>query len=268
MTRNAPRRTTTHRGGRIRTAALLVAVAGTVVTTTHLWPSGGPVRPAPPAAGSAATQPAVVDALPRVLDGAGSGSIGPADGVLPAGATVHDDDLPGVAGLDPALLDALRRATADAAADGVRLEVNSGWRSPAYQEQLLREAVAEHGSAAEAARWVATAETSAHVSGDAVDVGPPAAAQWLAEHGARYGLCPVYRNEPWHVELRPDAVDGGCPPVYADPTQDPRMHGRPGPSRNRRPVGRRARAGGRPDLPVRAGRVSAPRARGASRGRP
>ena len=42
------------------------------------------------------------------------------------------------------------------------------------------------------------------------------------QHGADYGLCQIYGNEPWHYELRPDAVDRGCPPTYADPTQDPR----------------------------------------------
>ena len=75
----------------------------------------------------------------------------------------------------------------------------------------------------EAARWVATADTSAHVSGDAVDIGPSDAAAWLSEHGAEYGLCQIYGNEPWHYELRPEAIDHGCPPMYADPTQDPRM---------------------------------------------
>ena len=75
----------------------------------------------------------------------------------------------------------------------------------------------------EAARWVATPETSAHVSGDAVDIGPLDATAWLSEHGAGYGLCQIYGNEPWHYELRPDAVDDGCPAMYADPTQDPRM---------------------------------------------
>ena len=49
------------------------------------------------------------------------------------------------------------------------------------------------------------------------------AAAWLSEHGAEYGLCQIYRNEPWHFELRPEAIDHGCPPVYADPTHDPRM---------------------------------------------
>jgi len=47
--------------------------------------------------------------------------------------------------------------------------------------------------------------------------------RWLSEDGADYGLCQVYGNEPWHYELRPEAVDDGCPPMYADPTQDPRM---------------------------------------------
>jgi len=94
---------------------------------------------------------------------------------------------------------------------------------PEYQEQLHREAVSKYGSEEEAARWVATADTSAHVSGDAVDVGPSDATAWLSEHGAEYGLCQIYSNEPWHYELRPEAIDHGCPPMYADPTQDPRM---------------------------------------------
>jgi LAS superfamily LD-carboxypeptidase LdcB len=107
--------------------------------------------------------------------------------------------------------------------DGVVFEVNSGWRSPAYQNQLLHEAVSKYGSEEEAARWVATADTSPHVSGDAVDIGPSDAADWLSEHGAQYGLCQIYRNEPWHYELRPKATSRGCPRMYADPTQDPRM---------------------------------------------
>jgi LAS superfamily LD-carboxypeptidase LdcB len=137
--------------------------------------------------------------------------------------TVFDDEVPAVANLDPALLGALRRAARDAAGDGVELYVDSGWRSPEYQEQLLHEAVAKYGSETEAARWVATADRSAHVSGDAVDIGHSDATAWLSEHGARYGLCQTYGNEPWHYELRPEAIDHGCPPMYADPTHDPRM---------------------------------------------
>ena len=62
--------------------------------------------------------------------------------------------------------------------------------------------------------------------GDAVDIGPATATAWLSRHGAAYGLCQIYANEPWHFELRPGAADHGCPPMYADPTHDPRMQQR------------------------------------------
>jgi D-alanyl-D-alanine carboxypeptidase len=151
------------------------------------------------------------------------GALGEADGAVPDGTTVFDDDVPGVANLAPDLLDALRQAATDAADDGVEFLVDSGWRSRAYQEQLLQDAVSKYGSEEEAARWVATPDTSPHVSGDAVDIGPSDAAAWLSEHGAEYGLCQIYANEPWHYELRPEATDQGCPAMYADPTHDPRM---------------------------------------------
>jgi D-alanyl-D-alanine carboxypeptidase len=151
------------------------------------------------------------------------GALGEADGAVPDGTTVFDDEIPGVANLDPDLLGALRRAATDAADDGVEFVVDSGWRSPEYQDQLLRDAVSEYGSEEEAARWVATADTSPHVSGDAVDIGPSDATAWLSEHGTEYGLCQIYSNEPWHYELRRQAIDHGCPAMYADPTHDPRM---------------------------------------------
>ena len=151
------------------------------------------------------------------------GAITEDDGVLPDGVTVFDDGYPGVANLASDLLQALREAATDAADVGIEFYVTSGWRSPEYQNQLLREAVFEYGSEEEAARWVATAETSAHVSGDAVDIGSTDASVWLSEHGAEYGLCQIYGNEPWHFELVLDAIAGGCPPLYADPTHDPRM---------------------------------------------
>ena len=159
----------------------------------------------------------------NVVRGEDRGSLGQADGAVPEDTTVFDGEIPAVANLDPALLGALHQAATDAVGQGVELLVNSGWRSPEYQEQLLREAVAEYGSEKEASRWVATPETSPHVSGDAVDVGPFGATAWLSEHGAEYGLCQIYGNEPWHYELRPEAIVHGCPPMYADPTQDPRV---------------------------------------------
>ncbi len=208
------------RGGTRWVPRVLVAVLLVVVAATLARPSPATRSPVPAPSTAASSPAGPSPTVPPVQDRA---AVGEADGVLPDGTTVHDDDLPGVANLDPALLDALRRATAGAADAGVGLSVTSGWRSPAYQDQLFREAVAEHGSAAEAARWVATADTSVHVSGDAVDVGPAGAMAWLAEHGAGYGLCPVYANEPWHFELRPEAVGDGCPRAYPDPTHDPRL---------------------------------------------
>ncbi|MCE6997336.1 M15 family metallopeptidase [Saccharothrix sp. S26] len=152
-----------------------------------------------------------------------SSTVRRAHGAVPDPVTVFDEGAPAVVNLDPDLLAALRRAATDAARDGVEFLVNGGWRSPEYQEQLFDEAVSKHGSEAEAARWVATPDTSAHVSGRAVDIGGSAARRWLSEHGADYGLCQIYRNEPWHYELRPEAVTAGCPPMYPDPTHDPRM---------------------------------------------
>jgi D-alanyl-D-alanine carboxypeptidase len=114
--------------------------------------------------------------------------VGQNDGAVPDGVSVFDDEVPAVAKLDPALLRALRGAANDAADDGVEFVVDSGWRSPEYQERLLRDAIAKYGSEEEAARWVATPHTSAHVSGDAVDIGPSNAIAWLSKHGADYGL--------------------------------------------------------------------------------
>ena len=192
----------------IRVAGLLVAIAALVAALGYLLLA--PVS-------STATSP--IDFPPSEHRGA----LGKADGAVPDGATVFDDEYPAVANLDPALLGALRRAATDAAEDGVVLFVDGGWRSAEYQERLLNEAVSKYGSEEEAARWVATPNTSAHVSGDAVDIERSNATAWLSQHGAEYGLCQIYGNEPWHYELRPEAIDHGCPPMYADPTHDPRM---------------------------------------------
>jgi D-alanyl-D-alanine carboxypeptidase len=157
-------------------------------------------------------------------------ALGETDGAVPEGVRVFDDAIPAVANLDPRLLRALRHAAMDAAKDGIEIVVNGGWRSREYQKQLFRDAVAKYGSERAAARWVATPDTSSHVSGDAVDIGPSRATAWLFKHGAEYGLCRIYRNEPWHYELRPEAReasktdDDGCPSMYADPRHDPRMH--------------------------------------------
>jgi len=208
MTYSEPTRTTTRRIPRILVAGLLVVVAANAAALGY-----------PLLTSSSSTAASPID-VPR---GEHRGALGEADGVVPDGTTVFDYEIPAVANLDPDLLGALRQAATDAADDGVQFFVTSGWRSSEYQNQLLGEAISEYGSEEEAAQWVASADTSPHVSGDAIDIGHFDATAWLSEHGAKYGLCQIYRNEPWHYELRPKAIDHGCPPMYADPTHDPRM---------------------------------------------
>ncbi|ANY09717.1 hypothetical protein AFB00_01915 [Pseudonocardia sp. HH130630-07] len=188
-------------------AAVVVGVLGAGVATATL-----PVPPPAPAPAVAA-EPPPPDA---------PYAPGPAAGDVPDDLTVTDDGLPAVDNLDPGLLAALRLAAPDAAARGITLYVTSGWRSPQLQQHMYDDAVARYGPQY-AAQRVATADTSLHVAGDAVDIGRTDAAYWLADHGDAYGLCQVYLNEPWHYELRPDAVAGGCPSPYADPSADPRM---------------------------------------------
>ena len=219
MTYSQRARPTTRRS-RIRTiglAGLLVVIAAIAAALGYQLP-----------ASSSSTASSRSTAAPpiHVLRGEHGGALGEAGGAVPDGTTVFADEVPGVANLDPALLRALRRAATDAADNGVQFYVDSGWRSREYQERLLREAISKYGSEEEATRWVATPKTSAHVSGDAVDIGPSGAAAWLSAHGAAYGLCQIYGNEPWHYELRADAIDHGCPPVYADAAHDPRMQPR------------------------------------------
>jgi len=216
MSRSQPARTAGRRSRSVVLVALAVAALGAV-----LGHQSSAATPSPALPSSAAPRPH--DEPPRLAAAAAGGAQLWADGDVPDGLTVFDDEVPAVANLDPALLDALRRAATQASAEGITFVVNSGWRSRAYQDRLLREAVAEYGSAEEAARRVATADTSPHVQGDAVDVGQWDATTWLSQHGVGYGLCQIYDNEPWHYELRPDAVADGCPARYADPTHDPRM---------------------------------------------
>jgi zinc D-Ala-D-Ala carboxypeptidase len=225
--RTAPRQL---RIRRTRVAGLLVVIAAITALSLE-WRASSSSRASSPYAATAPIPVLRGERPGRLTQTGGAAStgrlgLGEADGAVPDGTTVFDDGVPGVARLDPALLGALRGAAPAAAVNGVKFYVDSGWRSPAYQERLLREAISKYGSEAQAARWVATPDTSPHVKGDAVDIGPSAATAWLAAHGAAYGLCQIYANEPWHYELRPEAIDHGCPAMYADPTRDPRMQRR------------------------------------------
>jgi hypothetical protein len=145
-----------------------------------------------------------------------------ADGVVPDGVTVFDDEFPAVTHLDPDLLGALRQAATDADGEGIEFYVTAAGvpRVPgsAASRGPLRVQV-RRGSSSVGCH----SGTSPHVSGDAVDIGPSDAAAWLSEHGALYGLCQIYRNESLALRAAPRSIDHGCPPMYVDPTQDPRM---------------------------------------------
>lgn len=189
---------------------LIAVIAGILMSATS-----GSFSPV-----GAATHTVVGDSRGPAGDGHGE-----ADGAIPDGTTVFDQEVAGVAGLNADLAAALRQAATAASVDGIVFTVESAWRSPEYQEHLLDEAVERYGSREEASRWVATPTASAHVSGDAIDIASADAMDWLSRHGAAYGLCPIYANEPWHYELRPEAIRSGCPTMYRDASQDPRMWG-------------------------------------------
>lgn len=209
----------------VATLVVCVALLG-LVGCRSLVPSSStaaPVATAPAAHRSPERRVSVPGDPPGRLQRDRRHAVGVADGEVPAGVTVFDDQFPAVTRLDPVFLHALRQAATVARGDGVRFEVTSGWRSEKYQQQLFDQAISTYGSPTKASRWVAHPGTSVHESGRAVDISSDGAAEWLARHGADYGLCQIYANEPWHYELRPDAIDSGCPATYADPTHDPRV---------------------------------------------
>lgn len=136
------------------------------------------------------------------------------DGALEEPVSPFDDGHPAVDNLHPDLRNAIRQAAADARDDGVEILINSGWRSRRHQQHLLDEAVAADGPQ-EAGKRVNTPDRSTHVTGEAIDAGPPEADRWLQRNGAAYGLCQVYANEIWHFELT--TVPGRpCPPQLPD----------------------------------------------------
>ncbi|SCX45937.1 D-alanyl-D-alanine carboxypeptidase [Klenkia marina] len=145
--------------------------------------------------------------------------LGPDDGFLPDGEHLspHDTGQPAVANLERALLDAVQDAADAAAAEGIDVQITSGWRSAALQQALFDQAVVEHGSVEEAQRFVLSPELSQHVTGRAVDIAPYDAMDWLSRFGDDYGLCRTYANEAWHFELV-TSRGGECPEPLADAT--------------------------------------------------
>ncbi len=170
-----------------RTVALLIAAAAIIVTGSTAWPhtaaSGGRTLPA----------------------------------LLPTGAPTTAAPT----GLHPGLVAALEAAVDAARQAGQDLSVTSGFRTVADQEALLADAIAEQGPT-EALRWVFPSDRSMHVRGLAVDMGDRPAAEWLGDHGARFGLCRTLAWEWWHFEWRPawEALST-CPGPVDDPADAP-----------------------------------------------
>lgn len=187
--RRAPARPLRRSTGRRRRRAVLTATVTVAVVAAGAVLALGPGR-------------AVADRVSPAT-AASDGPVGETPGAAPA------------TGLDPELERRLALAQEAAAADGVTLELRSGWRSAEEQEQVVRDAITKYGSEQEAHRWVLPPESSAHVQGLAVDVGPTEGAYWLEQNGARFGLCRTYDNEVWHFE--PVIAPGGtCPPRHPD----------------------------------------------------
>ncbi|WP_353708803.1 M15 family metallopeptidase [Cellulosimicrobium sp. ES-005] len=138
-------------------------------------------------------------------DGGGAAVADPSPSLRPQAATR----------LDPELERRFDAARAAADADGVELTLTSGWRTAAEQQELVDAALERYGSAEEAHRWVLPPESSEHVAGLAIDVGPTDGALWLEQHGAEFGLCRTYANELWHFEAATEP-GGTCPPMHDD----------------------------------------------------
>jgi len=106
-------------------------------------------------------------------------------------------------GMRPDVAGAFDRMAAAAAADGISLLVNSGFRSDAEQRELWEQNPDP--------RMVAPPGTSLHRCGTELDLGPSSAYAWLASNAGRYGFTQRYSWEPWHY-----GFDAGPEPCSAE----------------------------------------------------
>jgi hypothetical protein len=93
-------------------------------------------------------------------------------------------------GMRPDVGAAFDRRAAAAAAAGIALIVNSGFRSDAEQAALF--------AANPDPRWVAPPGHSLHRCATELDLGPDSAYAWLAANAAGFGFVQRYSWEPWH----------------------------------------------------------------------
>jgi Transglycosylase SLT domain/D-alanyl-D-alanine carboxypeptidase len=101
-------------------------------------------------------------------------------------------------GMRPDVAAAFDRMAAAAAAAGIALVVNSGFRSDAEQAALF----AAHPDPT----WVAPPGHSLHRCATELDLGPETAYGWLAANASRFGFVQRYSWEAWHYGyVRPPA---------------------------------------------------------------
>lgn len=104
---------------------------------------------------------------------------------------------------------AFLRMQAAAAADGVNIQVSSGYRSYSHQNNLFQNALRKYGSVAAARKWVAPPGNSNHGWGIAFDEGTIYGGKertkqyrWLNANAAKYGFWQRMSWEPWHWEYK------------------------------------------------------------------
>jgi hypothetical protein len=129
-----------------------------------------------------------------VAEAAAPPTLGGGLGSLPAMATGGGYSGPLVhrqgEGIRPDAAAAFDRMAAAAAAAGLALVVNSGFRSDAEQAALF--------AANPDPRWVAPPGQSLHRCATELDLGPDSAYSWLAANASRFGFVQRYSWESWH----------------------------------------------------------------------
>jgi hypothetical protein len=148
------------------------------------------------AVGAGRTQ---VEASAVAEAGAPSSSVGPAPASASGGGYSGMLAYRQGEGMRPDVAAAFDRMSAAAAAAGLPLIVNSGFRSDAEQAALF----AAHPDP----KWVAPPGHSLHRCATELDLGPETAYGWLAANASRFGFVQRYSWESWHF-----GYDAGPPP--------------------------------------------------------
>ena len=126
---------------------------------------------------------------------------------------------------------AFRAMASLAAADGVKLHIQSGYRSPAEQRELIAQRLAAGRLFDEITRGVAPPGYSEHMLGTTVDLSlggdydKNPAYLWLVENAAEYGFRETYPRdsdglfpwEPWHWRYHGEASEEISPARVAAP---------------------------------------------------